>query len=249
MPGKDKVSRYMRAWLGPFDLSGDARTFGTLLNQEVEVENTGWNDEYHTFISSEQRMTGVDGFQAILNDAANRSHPELTDLAETEFAIVFGSGTEPILGDAAYMLPALQISDGASFDGGIAVLDGTFRADADQFAADKYNPLGRMLHAKTQETATINGASFDWGIVPSASTSLGGWGLLLVYATGGVWTLKIQDSTDDVAFADLITFTANGSTVVAEIGSVAGNVDRYTRIQYTRTSGNVDAVCLFARNY
>ena len=249
MAGKDKVSRWMRAWVGPFDLSGDARIFGTLQNAVEEVENTGWDDEYHRFISSDLRMTGVQGFQAILNDATNRSFPELTDLAENEFAIMFGSGAEPAKGDAAYMLPAIQMMDAASFDAGIAAIDTNWMADSAQYAAAQYNPFGVMLHDKSQETATIDGVGHDWGTAPSASTSLGGWGMLLVYATGGTWVLKIQDSIDNAAFADLITFSADGSTVVGEVAAVTGNVDRFTRIQYTRTGGNVDAVCLFARNY
>ncbi len=248
MPGKDKVTRYMRAFLGPNDLSGDARIFSNLMNQIEEAENTGWNDEYHRYISSAQRTMAVEGFQAILNDTALRSFPLLTTQSESEFAILFGSGAEPIIGDAAYMIPALQIMDASSFDGGIAVLDGTFRADAAQYSADQYNPLGRVLHPNTQEAATIDGASHDWG-VDHAPSLLGGWGLLLVTAAGGTWSLKIQDSSDDAAFADLITFAADGSTIVGEALSVAGSVDQFTRIQYTRTSGVLDAVCLFARNF
>lgn len=244
MPGKDKVLRWTRAWVGPYDLSGDARTVGTLMNGIEEIVNTGWDDEYHNYIGSDQRMHGVEGFQAMLDDGALKSFPLLSAQSENEIAFLFGSGGEPDVGDAAYMMPAVQLMDDSAFDSGLGVLNANFKADADQYDDGQYNPLGRVLHDKSRETASVNGPSYDWG----ASGASGGWGMLLVYNAGGNWTIKIQDSLNNTTFADLITFAANGSTVVGESRAVSGTVQRYTRIQYTRTSGRLDAVCLFALN-
>lgn len=247
---KDKVTRWMRAFVGPYDLSGDARTFGTLMNSIGEVDNSGWNDEYHRFIGDDSRVQGVEAFQAILNDTASRSFATLSDLGESEISILFGGGAEPGVGDAAYMMPAIQVQTDSPFDAGLAVMNANFRPDTDQYQVDQYNPFGRVLSGATSRTVTYTGASVDWGTAPIATTTRGGWALLQILASsGGAWTFKVQDSPNDSAWGDLITFSADGSTIVAEVGKVAGNVDQWTRGLFTRTSGTVTAVLTFARNY
>lgn len=104
---------------------------------------------------------------------------------------------------------------------------------------------GVLLHILEQETTTENGSSVDNG----AGTSNGGVGHLHVTAFSGTSaTVKIQDSANDSAFSDLVTF-ASVTGVGAQRIPVTGTVDRYLR--YAITADNFTTMTLavsFARN-
>jgi len=90
----------------------------------------------------------------------------------------------------------------------------------------------KLLQPKATKTADGNSASIDDG----ASSADGAVGYLQVFACGGddALIVKIQDSPDDSAWSDLITFTtANGITT--ERATVSGTVDRYVRVLWTGT--------------
>ena len=81
------------------------------------------------------------------------------------------------------------------------------------------------------------GATSDGSLDNSASSSAGGTGYLQVtdLALGGYTsvTVKIQDSPDDSAWTDLITFTAVTADDFAQAVAVTGTVDRYLRVELT----------------
>jgi hypothetical protein len=55
-------------------------------------------------------------------------------------------------------------------------------------------------------------------------------------ASADTYVVKVQHSTDNSTWADLITFTANGSAITSERQSVAsGTVNKYRRVLATRT--------------
>ncbi len=244
--GKDKILRYMRIYVGAYDLSGDARTFGAMLNNVAEVERTGWDEDMKNFISDEQRMIGIDGFQAIMNDASNRSHDQLKAIDATVIGVMFGGGGEPAIGDPAYLLRSAAISGLFGLDAGIEVINADFRPDAGQLDPDIFQPLGVVLHNVALTASTSSELSVDEGV---QGTKGGSAILFIPVSSGGTWAFKIQDSSDDSAWADLITFTANGSAVTTETADDSGTVDRYIKFVATRTSGTVTPVCLWARNY
>ena len=244
--GKDKLLRNTRIYVGAHDLSGDARTFGSLLNSVADVERTSWNEDMKNFISDEQRMIGIDGFQAIMNDAANRSHAQLKDIDATVIGVMFGGGGEPAIGDPAYLLRSVAISGLFGLDAGIEVINADFRPDAGQLDSDIFQPLGVVLHNAALTATTSSELTVDEG----AQTTKGGSAILFIpVSSGGTWAFKIQDSSDDSSFADLITFTSDGSAVTTETADDSGTVDRYMKFVATRTSGTVTPVCLWARNF
>ena len=51
------------------------------------------------------------------------------------------------------------------------------------------------------------------------------------------WTIKIEHGTDDAAWADLTTFSADGSAVTAEKQTGTGTVNQYTRAVLTKSAG------------
>ncbi|HEX6969860.1 MAG TPA: hypothetical protein VF174_13770 [Micromonosporaceae bacterium] len=90
---------------------------------------------------------------------------------------------------------------------------------------------GVSLHAHGAETATGNSASVD----NAESTSGGGVASLHVTAVSGTTpslTVKVQHSTDNSVWVDLITFTA-ATAASSERKTVTGTVNRYTRETHT----------------
>lgn len=107
---------------------------------------------------------------------------------------------------------------------------------------------GVLLGAATAVTSTGEGASQD----NSASSADGGVGYLHVTANtrDGASTFKVQHSSDDVTYADLVTFTSvTASTTVAESIAVTGTVNRYLRASHAPggSSGSVTYTMAFAR--
>lgn len=96
---------------------------------------------------------------------------------------------------------------------------------------------GVSLHALTSESTTNNGTSVDNG----ASSAQGGIATLHLTANNrdaGSILVKVQHSTDNSVWNDLITFSSvNFAVTSGQVLSVAGTVNRYTRAQWTVTGG------------
>lgn len=104
---------------------------------------------------------------------------------------------------------AVRISGTFEFDGGVR--------------------MGRSLHDLTAETTTANFTGVD----DAASSAFGGVGYIHVTAfTGTNGVVKIQHSSDNTTFADLITFTTI-TGVTQQRSTVSGTVNRYVRAAIT----------------
>lgn len=110
-----------------------------------------------------------------------------------------------------------------------AVVSTTAALQADGSGID----FGVSLHALGAEVGVVNSASVD----NAASSANGGVGHLHVTAaTVTTITIKIQHSTDNSVWVDLISFTAVTATV-AERLAVTGTVNRYTRAMISVFTG------------
>jgi hypothetical protein len=149
------------------------------------------------------------------------------------------------VGDPAYLLGAVQISDPAGWDGQAAAISADFINDQSAYAVAINYPWGVVLSPETSYSSTQTQGSADNG----AATTAGAHAHLHVTASsGGTWAFTIEDSANDSDWATIMTFTANGSAVTSERQTSAGAVRRYVRAVLTRTSGSVTAVITFARN-
>lgn len=104
---------------------------------------------------------------------------------------------------------------------------------------------GVLLHGLTAETADGNGTSVD----NAAGTTRGGRANLHVTAFSGLTSIvvKIQHSTDNAVWNDLITFTTVTGTTW-ERQSVSGTVNRYVRAWWDVTgTGSCTFALAFAR--
>ena len=113
-------------------------------------------------------------------------------------------------------------------------------------AASAARSGGRLLHPTVAETGTADFASSDM----LASSAFGGQAHLhvLAYSGGGSVTIKVQDSADDSAWADLITF-GSVTAVGTERATVAGTVDQFLRGSISAFSAtSVTFAISFAKN-
>lgn len=85
---------------------------------------------------------------------------------------------------------------------------------------------GVILQELATKTEDWNNTSVDDN---GGSSSSGGVGYLQVTESFGAFTGKIQHSTDNVAWADLITFATVSAAPDAERKTVSGTVNRYLR--------------------
>ncbi len=106
----------------------------------------------------------------------------------------------------------------------------TLSAESSEDAVD----LGVSLHALTAETGSGNGTSVDG----AAATTNGGVGALHVTALAGAApsvVIKVQHSTDDSTWVDLITWSATTAANTTQRTEVAAGttIRRYLRIVCT----------------
>lgn len=248
--GKDKITRHMRAFIGSNNVSGDSRTVSTLAYNFSEVDLTGWADDL-VQVLGDVITVGIDGYQALMNDAAGRSYNALT-AADNDYpvSILFGGGGEPAAGDPSYGIPAVRLGQAASFQGGGAILQSGFVPDPNSF--DNFRmPFGHVLKG-TSEGNLAAGAIESVDSLTAASTALGFTAHLHIYTAdaGADYTVRIEHSANDSTWATLATFTADGSALASEILNGSGTVNRYVRAFVTEnTGGTVAAVVTFYRNY
>lgn len=242
--GKDKITRYMRLFVGGIDLSGDSRTFGAAEDIFETADMMGWSHVQHFHLPN-RREAKLTGYVAHMNDTATTGAFQVLKSSNNSdrLSLCFGGGGEPATGDPAFLMGAVQISDQSGVDSNAVVITADFLADAAQYDAVS-RPFGVVLQGATSLSATTTGTGVD-NEVSSANGARAN--LHITASSGGTWAIKVQDSTNDSAWADHITFSADGSAVTSEQGTSAGTVDRYTRSVLTRTSGTLTAVITIAR--
>jgi hypothetical protein len=107
---------------------------------------------------------------------------------------------------------------------------------------------GVLLAALSSVSASATPSAINNG----ASTANGGVGYLHVTANtrDGASTFKVQDSADNVTFADLVTFTnVSASATSGQRVAITGSVDQYVRAEVVPggSSGSVTYTMAFAR--
>lgn len=244
--GKDKLQKYCRIYIGGYDLSGDAVTFGEAGNAYEEVDMTGWDEDLKTW-SGGMRTGGLSGFQSIMNATSNRSHDIMkAPNQEKDLSLFFGGGGDPAIGDPAYLLPGNFISSSVGLTGGRPLYTGEFWLKPG--VSNYLNPFGRCHWYQTNITASVDGASVDWGTdLPKTN---GAYAILQVYSSGtGALTLNIEHSTNDSDWSNLMSFTIDGQSIETEYISTASTVNQYTRFACTAgTSTGANMVCGLAIN-
>jgi hypothetical protein len=97
--------------------------------------------------------------------------------------------------------------------------------------------------------ATISGALASLDQAAGSLNGAVGYLFLTGVSAGDTIEVKVQDSPNNSAWADLITFTLDGSVIGAERLTVSGSVGRYVRVSYTitGTDPSFDFAVIFIR--
>ena len=248
--GKDKTLPNARMYVGGYDLSGDSRNLGSVELSFQEPDMTGWSETVFNYLAG-QRMTAIRGYQCLMNDATAGAWTRLKTPGNTsiQLSFVLGGGGVPAVGDPAYHMAGVQISDPVGLESAAAILTADFLPDAQQVDSNTIKPWGVLLHPQaTAISATLTASSsnsFDFG---AASTA--GWSatLQILSTSSGDYAFTIEHSADDSSFSTLGTFTADGSAIASEYLTGSGSVSRYVAFNAVKTAGTVTAVVTFARN-
>jgi hypothetical protein len=144
-----------------------------------------------------------------------------------------------VFGSAGYGLEAIQTGyDVASPVAGLSKVTGTAQSKVGR-------ERGVILHVLARRQTTGNGTAID----NAAGTANGAAAYLQVTAnTGLAATIKVEHSTNNSTWADLITFTVlDTDTILAVRTEVTGTVNRYVRATWATTALDCTFELLFCR--
>ena len=243
--GKTNV-KYARALFGGANLSGDSRSLGNVGVSYAEDDVTGWEDIMN-FLPG-QGTLNFGPYQAVFNNNAAATgpvepgvHTELAGIGSPIATAVIGIREAPTIGAPAFSAQLTQLSYVVTLAAGTPLVN----ADLTNAVGNSLSAYGwgQILANGTSTSSTTSFGSLDNG----GSSANGAYAALHVTTSAGAmgsnnWEIKIEDSADDSAWADLIVFSADGSSATAEWGSVAGTVDQYTRVTITKSAGT-DLIC------
>jgi hypothetical protein len=231
-------------YIGGYDLSGDVGSLATIGGGPTALELTPINVE--AAVREGGVRDGVIEFSSFFNKAALAAHPALSSLPRTDRVASYFRGT--VLGGQVANEVAKQVNyDPARNEDGSLKL--ATKAVANGFGLE----WGRSLTAGKR---TDSGATNGTGVDTSASLAFGLQAYLQVFAfTGTDVTVKIQDSADNVSFADLAgaAFTQiTGGVPLSERIAISNTatVRRYLRAATVTTGGfsNLVFAVAFTKN-
>lgn len=230
-------------YVAEFNISGDINSLGTISVPMGTLDSTGIDK------SAMERLPGhhdahLEGV-SYWNVATGQAHDALSTLPTTDRVFSYFRGTT--LGNPTFSMVAKQIGyDGTRGDDGSFTL--AFTADSTEaFAGD----WGRSLTAGVRtDTEATEGTAVDFG---TGSISFGGQAYLHVFAfTGTDVTITVEDSTDNLSFATLLTFSSVTGVTDQRVATSTGTtqVDRYVRVTTSTTGGftSVSFAVAFNRN-
>lgn len=203
-----------------------------------EKHQTVADEKYAAALDANYDTTATSGNYALLRAAMDTSTPVSFAVAPNGFA----------RGEIAEIFNAAPdtLNFGNSSPRGLVPIKGGLLVDG-------VMDIGVSLHDNTAETGTINSTGVD----ESASTAFGGVAHLHVTAiNASSVVIKVQHSSDDITYADLITFTTvtgltyerKGTATDPEALGDTTTVNRYVRSAVTTLTGtSITFVVVFAR--
>lgn len=230
-------------YVAGFDLSGDVGSVDTISGPSAVLEVTGVDK------SAPERIGGVrDGsieYTAFFNPDPGRAHPVLSALPTADQVVTYCRGTA--LGSPAACLVGKQINYDPT-RGQDGSLTAKVQAQANAFGLE----WGQLLTAgKRTDGGATNGVSID----TTAALSFGAQAYLHVFTvTGTSVTVSVQDSADNVSFADVagLVFSAvtPGGTPQTQRLATANNatIRRYLRVATVGTFSNAVLAVVVVKN-
>lgn len=213
-------SKSSRVFLNERHISGQINGWTTTHNRQYGA-GTSVLDDGEKFVPG--LMTGAVGLRGLFDSA---------QFVDTEVIAALGTGVDngllvtvcpdsTTLGQPAMFCPA----DPTSYEVAAAVAESvTFSVDT---VPDAMVDMGFVLHDHAAETVDGNGTSVD----RTAGTTTGAAASIHTTAYSGLTNavIKVQHSTNNSVWNDLITFTTI-TAVGSEFKTVTGTINRYVRV-------------------
>lgn len=194
--------KYQRGYFDGYDLSGFSRSIGALdWNFDQELD-TAWTDGSKNSLNGKGNISAGTYSAFLDNTATNGAHVVLKDVATHDVMIAMGAGAEPAQGDNVFAWKFEQTNYTAEDGGGFMVVSIPLGQASYSSTLTYCKPWGRLLHAKSAETAVNTAVGIDDN---GASSALGGIFAYHLFTSNGTVTLKAQDADTnlDGSFGDL----------------------------------------------
>jgi hypothetical protein len=233
-------AKHTKIWAGGYVLSTKTRDIKPTIAAD-ELEESGYLMDHSTLKGQFASDIALDGYYDPTTGSTHDALKTLNDTAQL-VSTALGENATPAQGDISLSLEAEQINyeiNPALND--VIAATGTFKA--------RGNPaeFGILLADQSAVSSDSNTSSVD----QTAQSTAGAVGYLHLTAVsaGDTLVVKIQDSANNTDWADLITFTLDGTAVGAERSTVSGTVDRYVRVLWdvTGTGVSFDFAVMFVR--
>lgn len=228
-------------YIAGYDVSGDIGSLDTISGPSAVLDVTAITQ------SAMARLGGLRGgeidFTAFFDPAVGASHERLSALPTADVIVSYERGTN--LGDTAACMVAKQLN----YDGTRAA-DGAYtfkvQSQSNGFGLEWGNQL--TAGKRTDSTAT-NGTGVDFLAVQAGAFDLQAYLQVFAFAGTSV-TVKLQDSADNISFADITGagFTAATGITSQRIATSGQTVRRYVRAVTTGTFSNAVFAVVVVRN-
>ena len=221
-----------------YDLSGDVAAIDNAGSPRELLDTTALNASAH------ERVVGLsDGNISVsswFNDSTEQEHEAFKSLPTTDRIVMWAFGATR--GDVAACLVAKQLNyDGSrGSDGSLSFTIDTQAASGEPLEWGNTLTTGKETHSSAAvSTSRDDGATTGYGLV----------GILSVTdVDSGTATVSIQQSADNVTFADILSFVAvsAASAPTAQRLPLSGAILRYLRVSTSGTFSNCD-FCMVTR--
>lgn len=227
--------------IGGTDLSGDISSLDTISGGPAPLDVTSIRS------SAPERIGGLRNgdlqFTSWFDPAVGASHPVLSALPTADVVSTAIVGPTFAVGGPVVSLIGKQLN----YDGTRGA-DGSFSFKVEMQSNGFGLEWGELLTAGFRtDTSATNGTSRD----ETAGTLFGAQAYLQLTAlTGTDVTVKVQHSTDNTTFTDLIAFTQVTTAGSGQRVAATGTVNRYVRVATVTTGGFTSATFAvqFTRN-
>lgn len=225
--------KHTKIWVDGYALEVKVQELTPLSITADEIEESGYTQDHSTLKGQFNSEVGINGYFSTDTGETHDAMKNVGTDGAVPISAVFGENAAPAQGDLSFSLNGEQTMYEIPPD-----LAGVIAATAAWKQKGDPAELGILLADQAGVSANSNTPSAD----QSAQSSNGGVGYLHItgVSAGDTLTVKIQDSANDADWADLITFTLDGSSVDAERATVSGMVDRYVRALWTVSGTGID---------
>lgn len=232
---------YLEFWLDGYKLTPLASEVTPSIEFET-IEAGAYNNPVKQYLCG--RGEGSLEFSGFFDSTLTGATHEALKLVGVDkvAGVAWGDNAAPAMGDIACGMPVHQSSYTVSAD-----LNGLLAAKAALKSIGTPLEWGTLLANLTGVSADGNTTAVD----QLAASSAGASAYLFVTGVSASDTavIKVQHSTNNSTWTDLITFAANASVITAERAEVSGTVNRYVRVFYdvTGTGISINFAVIFCR--